>query len=159
MHNVVSSVLWSGKPMIHQESAWVEDVTLRDMDAGADVVTEETVRQETSSFRRTMPASLTFAAEKAWRAARAELDLEQGFSDRPGSSRQPRLGLGMSFGPWSWLEARAGASLGGVEGRSAAMGLGFGIWRVRLDLALASVGSWNFLSPKGVGGGVALGWR
>jgi hypothetical protein len=158
-HNVASSIHWSTKPIVHRESAWVENVTLRDLDVGSDVVIEESTREAAPSFRRSLPALLTFAAGKQWRTTRVELDLNQGFADRPGSSRSPRIGAGLSYEPASWLDVRAGASLGGAEGRSAAMGVGVGLGRVRLDFALASVSSWNFLSPKGVGGGVALGWR
>jgi hypothetical protein len=69
------------------------------------------------------------------------MDYIQGFRNGPGATTIPQIAGGIEYKPLFWLPLRAGLALGGKEVVTIALGLGFQIGRVRIDLAATSQGS------------------
>jgi hypothetical protein len=159
--NAASRLSWTTRPEEHTQRAWADTVTLGDLDGnqGSDLVTTKSTTEARSSYSTALPAELAMAAARRWLGFDWEVDLRQGFSDRPGTRARPRVALGVSRRPWRFLEARGGLALGGADGPVLATGAGFSLWKVRCDLGISSARGLNFTSPHGVEAGVSLGMR
>jgi hypothetical protein len=159
VRNVYSGIRWSGTPEEHHETVSADSITADGLEGEDDPVTHESTKSAIGSFSRSLPAALTLAAAHPVGPVSLEADLAQPLSGTALSGASPRLALGASYPPWSWLDLRAGFSVGRGEQTMCAGGLGFGIWRMRLDLALAALGSVNPFAPKGVAGGISISTR
>lgn len=157
VQNALSAVWWTRETEEHRERLSADTISVEDLgDDGRDLVSDSSWTTPARDFRRSLPAVLLLAAGRTVGPAYLEVDLQQGFAERAGSRTTPRLAAGASASPLSWLETRAGVALGGGDGMTWAGGLGFAIWRFRLDLAVASIGRGNPFSPRGIGAGAAL---
>lgn len=157
VQDLLTVITWDRQPRRHESAALADSIALKNLEHGSDPVTRESSSTPIPPFRASLPPAVTLAVGREWRRTFAEADLRQVFARVGGGG--PRLAVGLNHSIWSWLDARLGAAGGGPEGATDSAGLGLRLWKVRLDLSVASVGSWNFLSPKGVGAGVDLGLR
>lgn len=157
--NFPSMLRWSREPRRRTETARADSVTAGEAETDEDLLVTESTEEPIAPFTRALPAALILAAARTWDGWTVEGDLLQGLHSRAGSSTTPRLAAGASRSPWRWLECRAGLALGGEDGPVLAVGTGLALWRVRLDLALATARSLDFSDPHGVTAGASLGLR
>lgn len=158
IHNALSLLSWNRETEQHMAEAYADSLSMDDLDEDE----EGLVRDSTSSvsipkFHRGLAPVLLLAAGRRIGRTYVETDLRQGISDGPGSSLSPRMSAGASHPLLSWLVIRGGLAVGGGDGMVWAGGLGFAVWKIRMDLAATSLGGGNPFSPKGVGGGLSLG--
>jgi hypothetical protein len=159
LRNVPAAIRWSDRPEERIEQATADTLTMQDLDDSEDLATTSTTTRPTAAFRSSIPATLTLGVGRTFGRHYLAADLRQGFADRAGVSKTPRLAVGAARRQWRWLEGRLGVAVGGVDGPVCAAGLGLAVWKLRCDMAVSSAGSWNLTSPRGVAGGVSLGMR
>jgi hypothetical protein len=159
LRNMPASIRWSDRPEQRIEQATADTLTLQSIDQSDDIVTTGTSTRPIAAFSGSIPATLTLGVGRTLGRNYLEADFRQGFSDRAGVSKTPRFALGAARRQWLWLEGRLGVAVGGTDGPVFSAGLGLAVWKLRCDVAASSPGSWNFTSPRGVGGGISLGMR
>jgi hypothetical protein len=159
LRNPISWIRWSRYPEARREHAVADSINLSNADQGDELFQRESTRTDVPAFNTTLPASAGLAAAGRWKHLQFEADLRQAFSNRWGDSTTPRLALGTCYTPWPWFRGEVGIAVGGPERAMISGGLGFSVAGFYLDLAAATMGTLNPFSPKGVGGGFAIGLR
>ena len=88
----------------------------------------------------------------------AELDYNQGFQNTPGSTRIPRVSLGVEYLPLGWLPLRTGVSFGGIDHFNLAFGFGLSLGVFEFGLASENV-SWLFEPTTFSQASISMGMR
>lgn len=101
------------------------------------------------NFSTDLPRLLRIGASTSYKKTLIALDYIQGFSDRLYSSKVGKFSLGMEYYGESRTPVRFGISAGGKEGKEIAVGLGFRLFKFKLDIASSMRGAYN---PSNVNG-------
>ena len=102
---------------------------------------DENIKEDIGSFSTSNPLEMRMSAVYRSRHYFVTMDYIQGFKSGLTVSTKPKLASGIEYKPLYWLPLRAGLALGGREFFVLAVGLGFEMGRVRLDLAATNQGS------------------
>ncbi|MBD3235670.1 MAG: hypothetical protein GF330_03090 [Candidatus Eisenbacteria bacterium] len=153
--DIAATIHWDRGVEERIDSFVVDGLTL-------DEISDETVRDESVTISRPqarLRLPVTYALGVARHAGRllAAASLEIGSHDGWGARRSPRFSAGLEWTPWGFLALRTGLALGGLDESSAAVGSGFAVGRVRIDLAIQSWGTLNLFDSRGLGGGLGIG--
>lgn len=142
--DLLNTISWSSEPEEIQFSALVDSVNLDKWTEYEELdslfKTQDTTRK-TNSFSMGLPQQMRIGAIYRAENYLVTMDYIQGFRNGPGATTIPQIAGGIEYKPLFWLPLRAGLALGGKEVVTIALGLGFHIGRVRIDLAATSQGS------------------
>ena len=86
------------------------------------------------------------------------LDLNKGLYETPGSTKTPRVSLGVEYLPIRWLPLRSGVSFGGTDHFNVAFGFGVHLGLFDLDIASENV-TWLFVPKSFSYGSAGIGMR
>ncbi|MFQ5605115.1 MAG: DUF5723 family protein [bacterium] len=149
--NLFSRISWSTDNerftyTFEGDSVTVQKIEESEIDSVV-VNSDETV--SIGSFTSGLPVQIKMGVARFMGKMTFSLDYRQGFSQAPGVSTTPEIALGSEIRYFNFFPVRAGLSLGGKRGFSAAAGFAFDFSFCSLDFAISSKG--GMFSPRGVG--------
>jgi hypothetical protein len=157
--NLISSVRWTRGTEETIARFKVLESNLQDVAGEEDLVETEDKTYPIDAFSTSIaPELITGVAHQIDRWTFVA-DWTQGFEESSRTTRTPRLAIGAELSPREWVTGRAGVSLGGIDRRSLALGLGLSPGPVMIDLALAARDGYLPLTGRGIMLGLALGFR
>jgi hypothetical protein len=124
-------------------------------------------KRDIASFRTALPTTLRMGVALAvnrlpgcdeMRDLLVGLDYNQGLYETPGSTKTPRVSLGVEYVLAPWLPLRSGVSFGGTDHLNVAFGLGVHLGMFELDLASENI-TWLFTPKSFSHGSAALGMQ
>lgn len=144
LNNISNFVSWNKNAKREAIIASTDSLDFQDVVDADDVDSlfhDENNKQDINSFSTSMPAEMRIGA--VYRAATyfVTMDYIQGFKKELNVTTIPKLACGIEYKPLFWLPLRAGMAIGGREFFTIAIGIGFEMGRVRLDLAATNQGS------------------
>ncbi len=126
-----------------------ENVTVEN--SGDDTVwTSEDHKVAVGSIHTRPPMEIQFGASRSFGKLLAAASLKQGFEESAFASKTPRLACGVEYLALGFAALRTGLAVGGIDDKSASVGIGLGLGPIKLDLAYASA---SRLVPWGGNGG------
>ncbi|MBD3161290.1 MAG: hypothetical protein GF346_03745 [Candidatus Eisenbacteria bacterium] len=157
LHDLFSAVHWTRGTELRHVRFRLQESTAEEISEGEDLLETEEETTPTGSFRSTLPPRLNVGVAHERGRWTMAADWTQGFEHSLTTTTTPRVAIGAERRFPFGITTRAGVSIGGLDRRSAALGLGFSPGPVRIDLALtARDGSLPF-TGNGIGAGIALG--
>jgi hypothetical protein len=138
--NLLGSMTWDGDPERHLFSVSADTINIMNEDFDA-AVTDTDTTLSIGSYQRQLPRSIRIGAANQFGSWLIAADINQGLEKRAGTSTTPAVSAGTEWRQLSWLYPRAGFTVGGRDGSSLAMGLGFRLGPWRLDLAAVNRGT------------------
>ncbi len=142
--DLLNTISWSNKPEEIQFSALIDSINLdkwTEYEEIDSLFKRQDTTRTTGSFSMGLPQQMRIGAIYRAENYLVTMDYIQGFRNGPGATTIPQIAGGIEYKPLFWLPLRAGLALGGKEVVTIALGLGFHIGRVRIDLAATSQGS------------------
>jgi hypothetical protein len=159
IRNVAGRIRWSRDVKIHRQIIEADSVNLDELEDDPDLIVTDSGSDDAESFSRSLAPVLDVAVAGTYRDVYIEVDLSKGLHDGVEATTTPRLALGCAYPFEPWFEGRAGLAVGGLDGPVVAVGSGFRVGRVLMDVALQSAGDTNPLSGRGLGFGLSVGLR
>ncbi len=139
--NPLNRIKWNEKAEQKGYEIVVNSFTLENSDDDS-VVREENYTEDITGFTTRLPTLIRLGLSRNTPRLKLAADWEQGFEDRAGSTKNPRISLGAEYYLLSWLPLRSGVSLGGKDGFLFAWGWGIDLGSSHLDFGLST--------PKGI---------
>ena len=154
--NIISRINWNKNNKLNTYLFTWEKLTADNSDDGA-VITSDEIEESIGSFSETLPPELALGASTTYKSLLLSFDYKQGFKDQGRVSTTPEISLGCEAGFLKSIPLRAGFSVGGAEGSSAAVGLGLNIKPFFIDFAYMATGSLIPIGGKGMGLAISSG--
>jgi len=143
-NNILNTINWNREAKRNVVLAKTDSLdlqTVMDVEDVDSLFYDEDHTDDINSFSTTLPQEMRVGATYSARTYLITMDYIQGFRRGPGVTTTPRLACGIEYKPLFWLPLRTGFAIGGRETFILAIGLGFKMGRVRLDLAATNQGS------------------
>ena len=156
LSNILSSISWSDNNKLNTYVFTWENLTVDNSDDDS-VITSDDYEESIGSFSESLPPQLVLGASTTYSSLLLSFDYKQGFKDQGRVSTTPEISVGCEAGFFKTFPLRAGFSLGGAEGSSAAVGFGVKLSPFFIDFAYMSTGSLAPIGGKGMGLAVSSG--
>jgi Family of unknown function (DUF5723) len=154
--NLISKINWNKENQLKTYSFAWSNWTVENSDDDS-LITSDEFDEEIGSFSKSLAPQLAMGASTSYKSLLVSFDFKQGFSNLGNVSTKPQFSIGCEAGFLSVLPLRAGVSLGGIEGSSAAVGFGLNLRPFYLDFAYTTTGSLTPTGGKGIGLAVSSG--
>lgn len=144
LNNILNTISWNRgtkRKVIIGKTDSLDIQTIMDVEDVDSLFHDEENTEDIGSFSTTIPQEMRIGAVYRARMYVIAMDYIQGFRRGPGVTTTPKLACGIEYKPLFWLPLRTGLSIGGREIFTLALGIGFKMGRVRLDLAATNQGS------------------
>lgn len=155
--DLFSSIRWTRETEETTANYIVVESTLQDMEGEDDLILTEDVTRPIDSFRTSIPTVMTAGAAREMSGWRLMADWTQGFEESSWATTTPRIAVAAEASPRSWVTGRLGASIGGLDRRSLALGLSLQPGPVQIDLALSARDGYLPFTGRGIAFGLAVG--
>ncbi len=154
LDNALARLSWRGEVERTEYRVTASQINLLN-DQRDDGIADHDTSYAVAGLATHLPRTLRLGAARDSGRWLVAADYVQGFTDRAGTSTKPRLNVGAEWRPLAVLAPRAGLSLGGHVGASAAGGFGLrlGFWHI--DVAVMSRGGLGGSATRGVGFGLS----
>jgi len=147
--NFMSSITWSKNTEEHGYVFSFDTMTAENMTD--DYITSEDYSIDIPSFKTSLPAVLNVGVANTSGSLLWAVDWEQGFRRAAGSSKKPRISMGLEWtGLLKVFPLRTGFASGGNKTTSFSFGTGIHINPIYLDVAAVSGSSISPYSSKGL---------
>ncbi len=154
--NIISTINWSKDNKLNTYVFVWENLTAENSDDGS-VITSDDIEEPIGSFSESLPPELALGAATKHKSLLLSFDFKQGLKDQGRVSTTPQISLGCEAGFFKSIPLRAGLSVGGAEGSSAAVGFGLNIKSFFIDFAYMATGSLIPIGGKGMGLAISSG--
>lgn len=147
--NFMSSITWSKNTEEHGYVFSFDTMTAENM--SDDYITSDDYSIDIPSFKTSLPAVMNVGIANTAGSLLWAVDWEQGFRRAAGSSKKPRISMGVEWtGLIKLLPLRTGFATGGNKSTSLSFGTGIHINPFYLDVAAVSGSSLSPYSSKGL---------
>jgi hypothetical protein len=136
--DISSSITWSQNPRQQVNYLLGDSITVRQIVEEDTVIVAEGYEREIDPFSISLPTRIQLGLSKRTGDLLLTFDYHQGLRDGPGASTTPRFAAGAEYLFFGFLPLRLGASAGGKETFTVAMGMGLSQGPIRLDLSLGT---------------------
>lgn len=150
--NLLAAINWGRKLEKTVYSFQFENITVDN--SNDSLWSSENHKVAIKSLRSRPPLEIEMGGSRKFGKLLTAVSYQQGFEKTAFVSPNPRLALGGEYPVLGFADLRLGFAVGGVDGMSAATGLGINVWRVHFDVAYASSG--RMVPWGGRGGQFAL---
>ncbi len=146
LHNAMSKINWEKDTEQFEAFFYTEGSVNVENSADEDsLITHGDETTGIDPFSTTLPKEIRAGLSRKGKNFLLAIDLHQGFSDRPGVSKKPYLGVGTEWQGMRFLPLRLGLGVGGNTGMLMAWGFGLKLGFFRLDFGMNMSG---LLSPS-----------
>ncbi len=155
LENAIGTIKWNRETEEHGYLFNFDTMTVDNADE--DYITSDDYSKSINDFSTTLPRTLTLGIANTTGSFVWALDYEQGLSDGPGTSTDPRIGAGAEWSLISLLPLRAGFSTGGDKNTAFSFGSGLHFVGFYLDAAVVTGHKLSGYSAKGLDLAVSTG--
>jgi len=153
--NFMSNINWSQNTEEHSYNFSFDTVTVDNMND--DFIVSESDTRDIESFSTNLASVMTVGFAKTSGSLLWAVDWEQGFRLAAGSSKKPRVAVGLEWNGLPVIPLRAGYAVGGDRPSNLSIGTGMGVGPVYLDFAAVTGSTISPYSSKGVNIAVSSG--
>ncbi len=154
--DMISSISWNKNNELNTYIFTWNSLSLENSDDDSTITSDE-IEETIGSFSSSLAPQLSMGASRNYKSLLLSFDYRQGFKNLGNVSTTPEIALGCEARFINSLPLRAGISLGGVDGKAAAVGLGLQLKPFFLDFAYMASGSIIPAGGKGIGLAVSSG--